>query len=485
MGKKPLYYTTADDRFYFSSELKSIKRAISTQPDINLAAVSDFLSQQYVSAPMTIWRDWFALPPGHFLELSFNPAPGTQTPVRYWEFPSPSAGPSRGDRQEFLRELEHRLLQAVSNRLIADVPIGVFLSGGLDSSSLVALASRTGPRRLKTFSIGFDSAEFDESDYALEVAEAFDCEHQDYRISKNDLDRVPQILTHFDQPFADSSSVPYYILCEMASSGLTVALAGDGGDELFYGYPRYQTCRRLQNYERVPGWLSRIAEVPRSLLPESWVKQKLRLLASANMPRARRYADLVEYFSDSEKDRAFGAAFDEQFGSSWENLDEHFESEALFWKGANRVDWLSYLPNDLLVKADMMAMAHGVEIRSPFLDVDLIEWVSGQTEYGELSLLDSKWALRETMRADLPRSVLQRRKQGFEVPLKQWLLGPLHDVMMDTVPGGKITTLGLVNADYVEGQLDAIKSHRSPHDEKLAKRMWALFVLELWLRDTC
>ncbi|MBV9151302.1 MAG: asparagine synthase (glutamine-hydrolyzing), partial [Alphaproteobacteria bacterium] len=384
LGKKPLYYTPNASAFLFGSEIKAVLAWPGVARIPNFRAIDDYLSLQYVPAPATAFAGILKLPAAHYLIAEADPAGGWRLgePVRYWGLPEPQSARTLPRPAALQAELVAHLEEAVRLRLMADVPLGAFLSGGVDSSSVVAMMARAGTGRLKTFSIGFTEKNYDERHYARIVAERYGTEHEEFVVEPDAVAVLPKLVWHYGEPFADPSAVPIYYVSEMARRHVTVALNGDGGDEAFLGYARYRAMRHLAQLDRLPRVARHAAARFLGLAP-GMLQRVMRLpqirdilMADASAP-AQRYARTIVFFGERNKADGYGEAMRDRLAqSSLDILAPYFAARGDLVSGANWADIHTYLPDDLMVKVDVASMAHGLETRSPLLDHVLLEWAA-------------------------------------------------------------------------------------------------------------
>ncbi len=509
LGKKPLVYRLEKDRLLFASELKCLLAVPGVPREVDPEAIDEYLTYQYVPYPNTVFRGIRKLPPAHFAVWR----DGQMRIESYWQpdFSREIVRPWR----ECVAELRELLTDAVRLRLQSDVPLGAFLSGGIDSSVIVGLMSRlngeaantatgeaaseivgrkangrgSGNDRIKSFSIGFADADFDETAYARLVAERFGTDHHELRVEATAAELLPKLVWHFDEPMADSSALPTWHVAELARRDVTVALTGDGGDELFGGYDRYQAVWISSIIDRFPKLVRHLfasqfwQRLPGRERPRSIARRLARLSTSLGKPMQRRYLDWIGLFG--EADRA--ALYSDDFLSRLADIDPaEFLNRA--WRRAGRrdpvtaaslADLTTYLPCDLLVKVDIASMAHSLECRQPFLDHRLVEWAAALPVRYKQRFGRGKRILREAFGDLLPVEIRRRRKMGFGVPLDRWLRGDLHsfarEVLLDPLALGR----GYFRNDAVTRLLDEHRSGRVSHGH----RIWALLVLELWHRQ--
>jgi asparagine synthase (glutamine-hydrolysing) len=495
LGKKPLVYRLENDRLLFASELKCLLAVPGVPREVEPGAIDEYLTYQYIPHPNTIFRGIQKLPPAHYAVWR----DGQMRVASYWQ---PDFN-RQIDRpwNECVGELRELLTDAVRLRLQSDVPLGAFLSGGIDSSIIVGLMSRLaggsgaggngigGSSAIKTFSIGFADAQFDETQYARQVAQRFGAEHHEMRVEANAAELLPKLIWHFDEPMADSSALPTWHVAQLARRDVTVALTGDGGDELFAGYDRYRAVWLSSLLDRLPRAMRRVLEsrfwqrLPSSNRRRSIVRRVRRLSAGLGQPMQQRYLDWIGIFNEAGR----AALYTDDFLAQLPGVDPA-EFLARAWRRSSRrdpvtmaslADLTTYLPCDLLVKVDIASMAHGLECRQPFLDHRLVEWATALPMRYKQRLGRGKRILREAFRDLLPADVFRRPKMGFGVPLDSWLRGALREmvcgVLMDPMALGR----GYFRPEAVARLLDEHRSGRTSHGH----RIWALLVLELWHRE--
>jgi asparagine synthase (glutamine-hydrolysing) len=487
IGKKPLYYTDTAQAFLFGSEIKALLTWPGLPRQANLRAIDHYLTLQYVPAPDTAFAGVKRLPPAHYLVVGADADGRWQAPelVRYWELPEPQAMRAAANPAELQRELVAHLEEAVRLRMISDVPLGAFLSGGVDSSAVVAMMARAGGGRVKTFSIGFPSREYDETRYARMVAARYGTEHEELVVEPDAVAILPRLVWHYGEPFADPSAIPTWYVSEMARRHVKVALNGDGGDEAFLGYARYRAMRHLDRLDRLPA-CGRTALARLCALAPSAVGRRLQLsrirdiLAAPTQLPQRRYGGAIAFFGDRAKEAGYGEAMRGQLAASaLDLLAPYFAPAGNLVAGANRADFHTYLPDDLLVKVDVASMAHGLETRSPLLDHVLLEWAARLPPEIRMAGGRTKALFKAAMAPYLPREILRRRKMGFGCPIDQWLRRELKELAYDTLLSPTAQGRGLMQPDYVRRLLDEHCTYRADHHT----RLWALLMLELWFRS--
>ncbi len=486
IGKKPVYWMRTRSALVFGSEIK----ALHTWPDVprmpDLSAIDHFLTLQYVPAPMTAFAGVNKLPAAHYLTVAVDGdgCLGEPELVRYWELPHPNASSARRKPAELRRELVERLEQAVRLRLISDVPLGAFLSGGVDSSAVVAMMARAGGGPVKTFSIGFADKHYDETRYARMVAQSYGADHHELIVEPDAVAVLPRLVWHYGEPFADPSAVPTWYVAEMARRDVTVALTGDGGDECFLGYGRYKAMHWLAQLDRLPAaaraGIARLLGIAPSGLQRRFKLGRIRgvLTAPVSSP-ARRYLPTIAFFADGDKDAGYGEAMRGLLAHPVADLlAPYFGAARSLVGGANNADIHTYLPDDLMVKVDVAGMAHGLEVRSPLLDHELVEWAAALPETVRMKRGALKALFKSAMEPYLPREVLYRPKRGFGCPIDRWFRSELKEMAYDVLLSQSARQRGLFRPDYVRRLLDEHCAGRFDHQN----RLWALLMLESWFR---
>ena len=486
LGKKPLYYAPTASALLFGSEIKALLTWPGLARTPNLSAIDHYLSLQYVPAPETAFAGIFRVPAAHYLVATPDASGGWRDMelVRYWQLPKPNAARAKRPVADLERELVAHLDEAVRLRLIADVPLGAFLSGGIDSASVVATMARVGGGRVKTFTIGFGDKRYDETRYARMVAERYGTDHEEFIVEPDAVAILPRLVWHYGEPFADPSAIPTYYVSEMARRKVTVALNGDGGDEAFLGYSRYQAMRHLSQLDRLPEWgrlaLARLlACAPSGLQRELRLPQIRDILEASSGRSEQRYAGTIVFFADRDKQAGYGDAMRSHLDhSALDLLAPYFAAADGLVAGANWADLHTYLPDDLMVKVDVASMAHGLETRSPLLDHVLLEWALSIPAEVRMAGGRTKALLKSAMAPYLPRELIHRKKMGFGCPIDEWLRNELKPLAYDTLLGQSARERGLLRPDYVRRLLDEHCSGARNHHT----RLWALLMLELWFK---
>ena len=486
LGKKPLYYAATTTAFLFGSEIKALLTWPGVPRTADLSAIDRYLTLGYVPTPDTAFAGIRKLPAAHYLVVEARADRNLGAPelIRYWRLPEPRATRRHRRTSDLKRELVGQLEEAVRLRLISDVPLGAFLSGGVDSSAVVAMMARVGSGTVKTFSIGFSAKEYDETRYARMVAERYATDHQELVVDPDAVAVLPRLVWHYGEPFADPSAVPTYYVSELARQEVTVALNGDGGDECFLGYRRYKAMRYVSWLDGMPSW-SR-AELARLLgLAPLTAQQRFKIprirgvLQAPKQQPGRRYAFTLASFTDEDKEDFYSGAMRDQLGRSALDLLEPYFAEAdSLVAGANWADIHTYLPDDLMAKVDVASMAHGLEARSPLLDHVLMEWAVGLPEEVKMARGVTKALFKSAMEPYLPAELLYRPKMGFSCPVDHWFRNEIKELAYDTLLSQSARQRGLFRPDYVQRLLDEHCGFTRDHHT----RLWALLMLELWFR---
>jgi asparagine synthase (glutamine-hydrolysing) len=483
VGKKPLLYSIAGSKLIFASEFQAVLRHPDVSREINFEALNKYLSFMCVPAPMTAFAGIRKLEPGHLLIWE----KGEARTVRYWSL-DPSQKIDISEEEASRRAIE-LLRDAVRSRLMSDVPLGAFLSGGIDSSAVVALMSELSTGRVKTFSIGFDQQDFSEIEHARRVAERFGTEHHEFVVRPDALEVLPTLVRHYGEPYADSSAIPTYYLSKMTRQHVTVALSGDGGDESFAGYERYAAMRIAEFYNRLPGLVRdrvldpAIAAMPAARATRSTYGRARRLLGVMGRPQSERYLALVSGFDEQAKAGLCSQEFlaKSAHGSSLRYMQTWFSGngEADVVDRLMMADIGNYLPNDLLVKVDIASMAVSLEARAPFLDHRVIEFAASLPPSYRLQGLTTKYLLKRALRGFLPDENLTRRKMGFGVPISHWLRGELKQFLGDMILSTRALGRGYFKGEVVRHLVDQHVAARRDYSPQL----WTLLMLELWHRE--
>lgn len=478
-GKKPLHYALSRGRLLFGSEIRAVLAAAPELNEVNAQALLSYFYFGYIPDPQTAFRAIQKLPPGEMLEFSNGQVHTRQ----YWSLPAYGTHQPKSE-EECLEDLEHRMSEAVRIRLMSDVPLGALLSGGVDSSTVVALMSRATSAPVKTFSIGFRNQDFNEASHARLVAEHFHTEHYEFMVEP-DLGPVLERLTyHMEEPFGDASMVPTYYVCQMARQHVTVALSGDGGDELFAGYDRYQIENHRSFFEFIPSWAGRFYRA--SIFPRlpSAVYGR-RFLFNVTLPYADRYVDNLSSLPEKRERSVFSEEFlrlADGFASPSQLYREYLSSAPAKDRLSRlqHLDIKTYLPADILTKVDRMSMANSLEVRAPLLDHVFAEWVTQLSPRWKFRAGEPKYILKKLAeRLGVPRSVLYRPKQGFAVPLIHWLKKDLKGDLLGILVEPTTLQRGYFNPD---GLRQLINEHLRGRRDRSGE-LWILLIFELWHRN--
>ena len=490
-GKKPFFYTVQHGRLYFASELTGIEQLRHLSLTMNPQAVMRYLAYEYVPTPHSVYTEVQSLPPSHMLLLQ----DGNLSISRYWDMPMPDESDRRSDN-ELCEELRFLLSRAVRRRMVSDVPLGVFLSGGIDSSIVAGLMARQSSTAIKTFSIGFSEASYDESRYARIVAKTFATDHHERVLSAEECaDTLPGIISRMDVPMADASVAPTWLLSGVTREKVTVALGGDGADELWAGYEHYIGFKVAQWYNAAPSALRKgIIEPLAQLLPSSagYINPRLAVatfLRAAHAPAWQRVQTMLTAFTPDMQESILDSAFKAQqpgflapevlFAPTREHYD-HWQPQnaATPLARAFHVYARQFMLDDILVKVDRCSMLHSLEVRAPFLDKDAAEFAARLPVSRKLHGFKRKWLLKKAFAELLPDEILYRNKRGFQIPVAQWLRGRMRPLMEDLLSESTLKAQGIFNHQAVRALMDEHVSGRAD----LRKPLWTLLVFQLWWR---
>lgn len=481
-GEKPLYYGVFGGELVFASELKALVAHPQVEAKLNLTALRQYLAFDYVPAPLSIYENIYKLPAAHYLLLEN----GEVKVERYWHllFAKREPKPSIKEAAEELREL---LADATRMRMVSDVPLGILLSGGVDSSSIAAFAQQFSSQPVKTFSIGFDEASFDESDYARKVAAHLGTEHHEDRLSVDKAaDLLPGIAKWLDEPMSDASILPTFLLSRFVRESVTVALGGDGGDEIFAGYPMYYAHKLAQTYEMIPQFLRKnFIEAAVNNLPTSTknmafdFKAKRFINSVAEKDLIARHHSFFGSFTPAEQKSLLT-----DFAKSNNGADIY--GEARKWReicDAENVteqmqflDIKFYLAEDILTKVDRASMAVSLEVRAPFLDPHVAEFSASLPENYKLNGSKTKYILKKAVAPLIPEFVIKRPKKGFGIPVAAWLKGKLNPLVKEMLAPDRLKKQGLFNPDFVSRLISEHEQGKANH----YKTLWTLLIFQLW-----
>ncbi len=482
LGQKPLVYRLESGRLAFASELKSLLEIPGVPRELDPRAVDEYLTYQYVPHPRTILRGIAKVPPGHLAvyrdgKLAVRP---------YWQpdFNAEENLPA----EDYRRQLRELLTSSVEMRLQSEVPLGAFLSGGIDSTIVVGLMQKLCQEPVRTFSIGFPVAEYDETHYARLVAQQLGTIHEEFRVEPDALEILPQLVWHYDEPFADSSAIPTWYVSQLTRRHVTVALTGDGGDELFAGYPRYRAVWLGSAFDRLPGIVRRVLagrywqRLPSSARQKSFRRRLRRFTESLAMLPDRRYLEWISIFNESRRAELYTDHLVAELPDI-DPLDFLLDARDRCSQrdpvtAVSLTDLVTYLPCDLMTKVDIASMAHSLECRQPILDYRVVELAARMPIHLKFRRGKGKRIFMDTFSDLLPKAIQTRRKMGFGVPLDHWFRGPLSAFATDVLLDQRTVGRGLFRQEVVQSLLDDHIAGRFDH----SYRLWALLVLELWQR---
>ena len=476
-GKKPLYYAHLPEGLFFGSEIKSLRAAgIDLPPDPE--ALKLYFLLTYIPDPYSAFKTVRKLEPGGWLLYR---ADGTVSTGRYWRMPEPvSKEPAGFSAEDASRRLRETFDEAVRMRMIADVPLGAFLSSGIDSSCVVASMARQSKDPVKTFSIGFEESAYNELKYAALVARHYKTEHHEILVRPDSVSLVEKLVHHFDEPFADSSAIPTYLVSEFAVQHVKVALSGDGGDELFGGYDRYQTVQRMLKWDRTPGFARAALGAVAKWLPYSAFGKNYLHMLSRPGPIERYFEDNCANYYMRKNLLQPDWMLPADYGFLMRALPHAFlpagtdpVSQALYFETTVS------LPGDMLVKVDRMSMAASLEVRCPLLDHVLGEQAASIPNSWKIRDGRGKYILVKALGETLPPELLTRGKMGFGVPLDIWFRGPLQEMLHDHLTAEKFLGRGIVSPNFVKQLLDEHRTGRRNH----VTGLWSLLMLEMWFRE--
>ncbi len=482
LGQKPLYYARTAQGLVFGSELKALLPHSAVSRELDQVAVDGFLAYRYIPEPRSIYRSVRKLPPAHTMLIRED---GIEL-RRYWNVDfTPDSSLTEN---ETLERLDALLDEATRLRMIADVPLGAFLSGGIDSSLVVGYMQRHSNRPIKTFSIGFEEDAYDERSYARQVAERYHTEHHEFVVRSDAIKTLPELVSAFDEPFADSSALAVFYLAEMTKEYVTVALNGDGGDESFAGYRRYRGAVLFKHYQRLPGWMKQANYHASNALEKvglgSWglLKQVRDWQEYASEDFGNVYDRCMaipkherqSIFSDDLKHSLRGEQGDGEYANALEDCSSEEPINQVMY-----ADQRVYLPSDLLVKVDRMTMWHSLESRSPFLDHHLVEFAARIPPAVKFPNFKQKHLLKSLLRRDFPQSFVERKKAGFGVPVARWFRSDLKETMRECIEESQLVEDGLLSRTKLRTMFD---EHLEVRRDR-GKELWSVLCLEYWRRQ--
>ncbi len=486
LGKKPLHYAElSDGQFIFASELKALYAHPLLRKEIEPTAVEEYFAFGYVPEPKTIFKDIYKLPPAHTLKIEQGQS--RIEPKAYWDIPFQEVGVN--EEADAVSELAERLREAVKIRMVAEVPLGAFLSGGVDSSSVVAMMAGLSDKPINTCSIAFASNKFNESEFAQKIAEQYQTNHYVETVDPDDFSLLDKLAEIYDEPYADSSAIPTYRVCELAKKRVTVALSGDGADEYFSGYHRHrwhmneERIRSLLPYvirKQVFGLLSKI--YPKLDWAPRFLRAKATFQAIAR-DSVEAYFHNISVLPDDMREKLFSHEFKKTLKGY--NAVEVFRKHAARCPSQHPLhliqylDLKTYLVGDIHTKVDRASMANSLEVRAPFLDHHLIEWVSGLSPNLKLHSQEGKYILKKAMEPYLPHDVLYRSKMGFAVPLAEWFRGPLKERVRESLLGESMSQCGFFNMDFIN---HLVTQHQAGYRDYSAS-IWSLLMFDAFQRQ--
>jgi asparagine synthase (glutamine-hydrolysing) len=482
LGVKPVYYYHKDGKFIFASEIKAILKAPVVSREVNPRAVYDYLGFEFVPAPQTMFRDIYKIPPSHYLIFKNNKI----ELKRYWDvhFNQNGAGHSL-DKKKLTGEIIERLSESVRKRLISDVPLGVFLSGGLDSSSVVALMHRHLKDPVKTFALGYEDPTFSELSYAKQIADQFKTEHTELIIEPITVSLFEKAVWHLDEPMTDLSTIPFMLICKKAKEKVTVCLSGEGGDEVFVGYDRFKASKFDHQFiQKLPGVLRKhflnalIQKLPDQSQKKGLFNVLRRFMDGSNLPKEGQHMRWQYFLDPSKNDRLFTP---EVLATASEGPFDLIRKSLTLCESKNRLDQEIYIdlrytmPDSVLMKVDKMSMASALEVRVPFLDFEFVQFSAGIPSDWKLEGFQTKAIFRKALEGLLPHNICYRGKQGYSFPIKNWLRQELKDYMIELLNESPVVRQYL-KMDYVNVliQQHLAKTHNHNHI------LWALMNLALW-----
>ena len=485
LGVKPMFYAILPDNILvFGSELKALLCHPKLSLEIDPRSVEDYFAYGYVPEPRTIYRQALKLPPGHTLTIHRGkPVPSAK---EYWDLLfQPGDQISEKDAQA---ELIERLREAVKIRLISEVPLGAFLSGGVDSSAVVAMMAGLSNEPVNTCSISFGDPKYNESEYAREVAERYKTNHRVEQVDTDDFDLVDTLASLYDEPYADSSAMPTYRVCQLARKSVTVALSGDGGDENFGGYRRY---RWHMNEEKIRSFMPLgvrrpVFSVAGKLYPKAdWAPRIFRArttLQALARSSVEAYFHTVSIMDDDMRRKLFSDSFRREL-QDYQAIEvlQYHATRAPVQHGLSLIQYLdmkTYLPGDILTKVDRASMAHALEVREPLLDHPMMEWLAGLPENYKLKGQEGKYILKKSLEPYLSDSILYRPKMGFAIPLASWFRGPLKTKLRDRVLGSRLAETGFFNSSFLKHMVDQHQSGLRDYSSPL----WSVLMFDSFLR---
>lgn len=480
LGKKPLYYFYDGRRLIFASEIKSILQVDGVDKTLDISALTDYFTYMYIPFPKTIFKNIYKLPPAHTLRTKqIGPNGKLELSIKeYWDL-NYLPDYSRSE-ESWLEALEEKILEAVKIRLISDVPLGAFLSGGIDSSAVVAMMSQVDNQPVKTFSIGFEDIQFSELEYARQVAQKYNTDHHEMIVKPDAIEILPKLAWQFDEPFADSSALPTYYVSKMTRQNVTVALSGDGGDEVFAGYEKYSAFLRYQKADLIPDKIRKMIFGGLSDAMPFGMRGKgiIRHISESSFAR---FAGMVTQTSTGVLDNLFHRDLKHQINVTYDFLDTYYR-RFCGNDDLSRLQYMetkTYLAEDILTKVDRASMLCSLETRAPLLDHELLELVATIPSDLKLKNGEKKYILKKLMVNYLPENIIYRKKKGFNIPLSKWFKADFNQYARDLLLSATSSNRGIFNTTTIERILDT----HSKKGRNLSDIIWALLFFESWCRQ--
>lgn len=476
-GVKPLYYSLKDNRLIFASELKAILLHEGISRELNRQSLYKYLTFRYVPGKETIFSDIQKLQPGHSLTYKLQPGSNSVSISKYWEL---EIKPEKNSASSYAKELNSTLKDSIKDMLISDVPLGAFLSGGLDSTYVVGLMKELCDKPVKTFSIGFEQGQgYDESSFSRLAAETYGTDHHEIFVKENSFELLPKILWHMDEPVADFASIPTYILSEFAKKKVSVVLTGEGADEILGGYRKYKYMKAYNLYHKaMPLFLRQSISNTAGAFNKSLFFERMgKFHSSASMPEA--YLELISFFTKTEKEKLCADSFLNGVNGrpDLETVEPFFNKGQLI-DSLMALDFNTWLPEDILTKVDKTTMAHALESRVPFLSNNMLNLTSKIPNELKLKFNKEKFILRQAMKGKVPDAIYRRKKHGFNVPVHEWLEDGLKSISRELLSKESINKRKLFNYNYVEKLFDNYKKSRIYY----SRQIWTLLNFEIWAR---
>ncbi len=482
VGKKPLKYYFGKDFFVFASEAKAILQDSEIKKEPDWEAIHHYLTYQYVPHPLTGFKNIYKLPPAHYMVIDSS---GKYEIKRYWKLNYSEKW--NLPEKEWCQKILEKLEESVKLRMISDVPLGAFLSGGVDSSAIVGIMSKFSKKAIKTFSIGFKEGDYDETVYAKKMAKLFKTDHQEFIVKPNIFEIFPKLAYFYEEPYADSSAIPTFYLSEQTKKYVKVALNGDGGDENFAGYRQYNHLKVAYLWNKIPKPVRQIITFSSQVgfrVTKFPIFHKAYDFSSNWLGNAEKtYLNFICYFKNKEKEKIYTDSFRKKIGgldSANLLLEKFNDSKTKNWLDrALYVDFNSYLPDDLMVKVDIATMANSIEGRSPLLDHEFLELTAKIPSNLKLKGRENKYIFKKALEEFLPKEILFRRKMGFAAPLKHWFRKELKDYTYQKLLSKNFIDMGIFKKEAIKEMLDKHQSNKYDY----AKHIWALLALKHWFEQ--